>query len=203
MSKITDIARGTDILEEKDGKLELKHPDAESQVVKRLQEIYQKNPEYGVFLIENGYFFLGIEEPENDIKKLIGEKIPDKDNYCFSTSLKATKQVDRLEYVEGWGDDGSGVLRHAFCFDSKNESVIDLSVWNHSMLDEYNEKEKQSYYRGFNYFGVIIPEEDLDRNNLKNNQLEKFAEKNGVEDTSETLELMREDGKFEGKTLNH
>lgn len=144
---------------------------------------------------------MGIEEPENDIKKLIGEKIPDKDNYCFSTSLKATKQVDRLVYVEGWGDDGSGVLRHAFCFDSENESVIDLSVWNHSMLDEYSEKEKQSYYRGFNYFGVIIPEEDLDRNSSKNNQLEKFAEKNGVEDTSETLELMREDGKFEGKKL--
>lgn len=39
MSKITDRVRGTVILEEKDGKLELKHPDAESQVVKRLEKI--------------------------------------------------------------------------------------------------------------------------------------------------------------------
>jgi hypothetical protein len=199
----TSIAKASELFEEKNGELKLALPQAESHITKRLQEIYQENPEYAMFLIEHGYFFLGMEEPDQEIKELVEEgKIPDKDNYCFSTSQYAVEEVDRLQYVEGWLDDGSGVLRHGFCFDREYGTVIDLSVWNNQEVEnKLNQKDIEKYYRGLNYFGVIIPQDKIDWKSTKRNQLEQYAWKNDIEKPEETLDFQRKDGKFEGKEL--
>ena len=153
---MTTIAEASEMIEEEDGELKLKEP-IESQMTKRLKEIYKENREYAKFLIEHGYFFLGMEEPDEDIKELVEEgKIPDEDTYCFSVSQYAVKEVDRLLYVEGWVDDGSTVLRHGFCYDKEEGAVIDLSVWNSERMEEMGESKRKEAYKGVHYLGLLI-----------------------------------------------
>lgn len=202
---MTTIAPASDFFEIKENELELVEP-IESHTTERLKQIYQENKEYGRFLIKHGYFFLGVGRPDEDIVKAINEgKIPSGDNYCFSISQYAVKEFNRLKYVEGWLDDGNKLLRHGFCLDNENKSVIDLSIYNNDQLanklDEYSEEEIRDYFKGLQFFGVVIPEDKINWESGTRNQLEKVARGLGIEDPTETLEFMNDDGQLEGRKI--